>query len=388
MRSEQTKKRNQNRYDILRAIQSRGPLRRSDIARACGIRKSSITGLVDEMINQEVICNDKPERPRSPLVFTVGKWHTVAANVAEGEISFARVDLSGSVTDRFTVSITDDSYETIQKILVDGIEKLLKIMPDRNLGIGVSLTGIVDPVDGVCLCSINVPQLNGGRIKEYLSNRFAADVVVENDVRASLWAGIWFERFLAQYSNLLYLDITSGVGSSLLMNGTPHVGATFAAGELGHMCAGDEGRSCRCGKRDCLEAYCSIDAIKRDIIAVSPGLGSIKNAVDIAKEASRNVVIANVLDRAMERLSRLLSVLVAYIDPEVILLGNQDPTFYEVVTPMLKKHLLLRLQGCNSSEVDIKIVPSATDSALRGVAGLIINRAFKERFNDMDKDKR
>ena len=83
---------------------------------------------------------------------------------------------------------------------------------------------------------------------------------------------------------------------------------------------------------------------------------------------------------AMEHLSSLLAILVAYFDPDVILLGNQDPRFYEVVVPLLEKHLQQRLQGNYQDTVEMQIVPAAQNSALRGVAGLVIDTACLSSF--------
>ncbi|MFC1497084.1 ROK family protein [Verrucomicrobiota bacterium] len=381
MSSEQAKKRDRNRYTILSAIQSQGPLKRTELATKYSIRKSSVTSLVDELITREILCNKIAERPRSPMTFTSGKWFAVAVSVFVEEIHFGRIDLTGKIYDKLTLPLKGESQKELLEIISDGIGRMLKINPSRSLGIGIAVPGIVNSNDGICNYAINMPQLRDAKIGAYIKSKFNQSVMVENDVRASLWAGIWFERFLSNYRNVIYLDITSGISSALLVNGQRHVGATFSAGELGHMKAGDENRSCRCGKVDCLETYCSIEAICRDIHAIAPELGNLKSAVDIVDAAKDNVVVMNVLDRAMERLCRLLSVLVAYVDPDVILLGNQDPRFYELVLPMLKKHLLTQLQGCSSGEVDMHIVPSAMDSALRGVAGLVIDNAFKFNFH-------
>ncbi len=381
MSSEQTKKRNRNRYAILRAVQTHGPLKRSEIARICGIRKSSITGLVGELIEADVLCAKVPERPRSPLVFTTGEWFAVVAAIEEGELCFARVDLFGKIFDQTVTALSDQSYQAVEDALVTGLEKMLAINSDRVLGVGVSIPGIVDAKLGVSRCSINTPYLNGRPIGESLKKRLGVDVVIENDVRAGLWAGIWFEHFLASYNDVLYLEIAQGVGSALLINGKPHIGATFAAGEMGHMRAGSENRACCCGKQDCLETYASIDAIRKDILSIAPHLGPTLTAGDIAEASEDNQVVVNILDRAMEYLSTVLSVLVAYIDPDVILLGNQDPRFYEVVAPLIEKHMLVRLQGHYRTDIDIQVVPSAKHSALRGVAGLVIDQACQTTFN-------
>lgn len=380
MSSQQTEKRDSNRYSMLRAIQSNGPLKRSQIAEICNIRKSSITSLADELIEKEVICTRDPEKPRSALTFTSGKWFAVTAYVTEKEIQFARIDLAGKVYDKSAEKISAPTYDAIENTLSNNLNKLCALNHERTLGAGIALPGIVDSATGKCLCSINVPQINKQPTRDYIQKKLDIDVLIENDVRASLWAGIWFEHFLAQYKNVLYLDIAEGVSSALLLEGTPHAGANHAAGELGHMRAGDEHRLCRCGKEDCLETYCSIDALKEDILKVVPNAAPLDTAVQIAEAAEKNIVVSNILDRAMERLGRLLAVLIAYIDPEIILLGNQDPRFYQTVMPMLKRHLAVHLHGSSSKDIDIQIVPNAEDSALRGVAALVVDKAFQSNF--------
>lgn len=108
-----------------------------------------------------------------------------------------------------------------------------------------------------------------------------------------------------------------------------------------------------------------------------PQLGELKTASDIASACKENIAAFNVLERAIEKLCALLSVLVAYVDPAAILLGNQDPSFYEVVLPLMERHLAAHLEGCHSQRVDVKIVPAPTDSALRGVAGLVFEKSFR-----------
>ena len=64
-----------------------------------------------------------------------------------------------------------------------------------------------------------------------------------------------------------FIDITlgTGVGSGIVINGQMVYGCDGFAGELGHvtMVRGDEGRTCGCGRKGCLEAYCSATGVAR-----------------------------------------------------------------------------------------------------------------------------
>jgi len=58
--------------------------------------------------------------------------------------------------------------------------------PERILGVGVSMPGVVDSEAGVCKYVINIPLLQNAGLKSYMEKRFCYNVHVENDVRANL----------------------------------------------------------------------------------------------------------------------------------------------------------------------------------------------------------
>ena len=64
-----------------------------------------------------------------------------------------------------------------------------------------------------------------------------------------------------------FIDITlgTGVGSGIVINGQMVYGCDGFAGELGHvtMVRGKDGRVCGCGRKGCLEAYCSATGVAR-----------------------------------------------------------------------------------------------------------------------------
>jgi len=65
--------------------------------------------------------------------------------------------------------------------------------------------------------------------------------------------------------NFIVITLGTGVGSGIVVNGQLLYGSDGFAGELGHvtMVRGEEGRSCGCGRKGCLEAYCSATGVAR-----------------------------------------------------------------------------------------------------------------------------
>jgi glucokinase len=65
--------------------------------------------------------------------------------------------------------------------------------------------------------------------------------------------------------NFIVITLGTGVGSGIVVNGQLLYGHDGFAGELGHvtMVRGTEGRLCGCGRKGCLEAYCSATGVAR-----------------------------------------------------------------------------------------------------------------------------
>ncbi|MDY3355134.1 MAG: ROK family protein, partial [Prevotella sp.] len=65
--------------------------------------------------------------------------------------------------------------------------------------------------------------------------------------------------------DFIMITLGTGVGSGIVVNGELVYGHDGLAGELGHviMVRGEEGRLCGCGRRGCLEAYCSATGVAR-----------------------------------------------------------------------------------------------------------------------------
>lgn len=89
-------------------------------------------------------------------------------------------------------------------------------------------------------------------------------VAITNDANAAA-VGEMTYGVARGMKNFIMITLGTGVGSGIVVNGQVVYGSDGFAGELGHVIVvrGEEGRSCGCGRRGCLETYCSATGVAR-----------------------------------------------------------------------------------------------------------------------------
>ncbi len=126
----------------------------------------------------------------------------------------------------------------------------------RLLGVGIAVPGILSPDSGKLLYA---PTL---RIQDAsldaLYRAIPYPVHVDNDANCGGRAE-WFIR--EHQHNMAYLSLEGGVGGAIFIGDSLYAGVTQRSGEFGHMCIEPGGLPCSCGRRGCLEAYCSVRRI-------------------------------------------------------------------------------------------------------------------------------
>jgi len=367
-----------NRYKILKTLHLQGPLQRFQLADLCNIRKSSVTSIVNELMDSELVTPQDHRKKRNILVINDTGRHAAAAELSPGLVHAATISLRGVIHDIKEKKVPKGT--ALRKLMDIAAGMLRKEIGNNRkgiIGIGISCPGLIDSKKGVCIQAANIPGSQNILVQDSFKKYFRLPIHVENDVRCGLWASVWFEQLLKNFQNVFYIEITHGVGGALLVQGEIIQGCHFTAGEFGHIKAGDEGRNCRCGKKDCLETYCSIPAISREIQTISPAYRNVCSAEDITRSAEKNRRVHRVLDKAMCHMAKALVPVVAILDPQAFVLGNQESNFYNALIPFLQKHLLNGHNTIAHSTPRIFAASSGKHAAIKGIAGLVIQNYFK-----------
>ena len=131
--------------------------------------------------------------------------------------------------------------------------------------------------------------------------------------------------------NMLMVTLGTGVGGGIIINGQLYTGCNGIAGEIGHMVIRKDGEPCNCGRRGCLEAYCSAASLvrfaeraledgRKSVLAVHKGQLNAKQICD-AVDAG-DALAQELFDEYCGNLANGLASFVNLFQPESIVLGG------------------------------------------------------------------
>jgi len=101
-------------------------------------------------------------------------------------------------------------------------------------GIGVSVPGPVDPVEGVVTHPPNLQGWQDVPLRRMIEEKFDVPVYLGND--ANLGALAEFELGAGRgYKDMIYLTISTGIGSGIIVDGKLLIGSRGLGGECGHL---------------------------------------------------------------------------------------------------------------------------------------------------------
>ena len=147
------------------------------------------------------------------------------------------------------------------KALAPLIEKVGGIDKIKGMGIGAPngnfYTGNIE-------LAPNLPWKGIVPLSKLFHERWGIPVVLTNDANAAAIGEMTF-GVAKGMKNFIMLTLGTGVGSGIVVNGELVYGCDGFAGELGHVIVdrGPEARLCGCGRKGCLETYCSATGVAR-----------------------------------------------------------------------------------------------------------------------------
>lgn len=246
---------------------------------------------------------------------------------------FGVVDARGNVISKSAIKTgthTDvnlyiqDLYDEMIKLIdtAGGVEKF------KGIGVGAPngnyYTGNIE-------FAPNLPWKGVIPFAKLMAEKFGIPVALTNDANAAAIGEMTY-GVARGMKNFIMITLGTGVGSGIVIDGKLVYGHDGFAGELGHTTAiRENGRLCGCGKKGCLETYCSATGVARsarEILASSTQESLLRNipvdsitSKDVFEAAMEGDEIAkDIFAFTGKILGQSLADFVAFSAPEAIVL--------------------------------------------------------------------
>lgn len=261
--------RKQNRNRVFRYIySSEMPVTKQDVAQNLNLSLPTVGQNLKELQEaglletQGTFDSTGGRKPRAIGVAS-GVKCSVGIMLSMYHVHMVCIDLRAKVIAQKALERDFEDSEDYFQYIASALEEFLdenQLERERLLGVGIAVPGIPDEQRGIITLSrtLSSKDISISKLTEHIPYQ----CFVENDANAGGVAEWWNHQ---EHENMVYLSIQRGVGGAVLLDGVRYMGHHHHSGEFGHMCIVPGGQRCLCGRRGCLEAYCSTARISTDL---------------------------------------------------------------------------------------------------------------------------
>lgn len=384
-----------NKVKTLKLIRQRDGISRAEIAKDAGLSPSTVTRIVDSLVNEERLVvevgagiSSGGRRP-TRLQFAGAENYVIGIDLGTTQIMAALVNLNAEIIQEVQVETrASRNFETVMSDIGEIIQTLKSnpVITGRNLfGIGIAVPGLVTRRRNIVEYSPNFNWHNVD-IRTALKKQCDLPIIIGNVTRV-MALGEKFFGIGQNYQNFVVLNVGYGIGAGIIVDGQPVYGKRGMAGEIGHVpLEYDSDLKCACGRFGCLEALASGRAIAKaavdgiaagissDLLTRANGNPDLITTKLVAKAASNGDAFSNeLLEKAANYLGVGVAILMNLFAPEVVILGGGVTESGPVLLNKVRKVALAKAMQDITDGVNIQLATFGKNAALMGAISLVLN---------------
>lgn len=311
--------------------------------------------------------------------------YCVGVDIGGMSIKAGVVDRDGNILrkGRVPTDVAGGSHKIINDIA--GLVRSLIDPNDRDfVGIGIGCPGAINSATGTVDKAYNL-NWTGVPLAEELARHINKPIKVSNDANVAALGETKY-GVGRMYNNTIMLTLGTGVGGGIVIDGKLYEGNESKGAELGHMVLVVDGEPCSCGRRGCMEAYCSASALIRDTKRMmerdrnslmwkfSPSLDAVdgRTAFECAKQGdgAANQVVSDYIKYLGEGMLNYANI----FRPQAIILGGGVCAQGDYLIYKLKDYCKDRHYGFyGMPRFDILVAQLGNDAGIIGAAGLLLS---------------
>ena len=365
-----------NRRIVLNLIRTRQPISRADLARVSGLQRSTISLIVEQLIQENWVLEGptgRLPRGRRPTFLRLNDERVIiAVDIRPVYTTVALADANGKFISQEAM-VTPADPENALESLIACIQRIKKTSGGRMIeGIGISLPGRFDPTSDRLVFAPNLVWRDVD-LRGPIARETGLEVEMENAANACVLACVWFDRM--EERNLVVVTVSEGIGTGLYANGQLVRGVHGMAGEFGHVPLDPKGPVCSCGSRGCWEVFASNRAGLRYYLEESSDPGGLSFPDLLSRAEHGDSRAAQALEKMAHYLGRGMRMIVAGLAPErIVVVGDLTRSWHrfgKVIEAEVQDQVL-------PGGVPPRLVPAYEDgmARLRGTVALVLQKHF------------
>ncbi|MED5373823.1 MAG: ROK family protein [Myxococcota bacterium] len=361
---------------MLRLIWAEQQLSRAEVSRKVGLSRSTVTGIVSDLIDQGLVFEARMARSRGgrpPILLQVREdfRHLVGVELGASHISAVVTDLRGRALRHAHRSVdVQGDPERAQQVLVELILQLLQeqgLSPSDLAGVGL---GVPCPLSSPDQLDPNIlPAWSGHAPGARLVEALGVPVLMENDANLGALAELWWGAGQG-VGDFSYIKVATGVGAGHIIGGRVYRGGGGIAGEIGHTTIDIHGPPCRCGLNGCLEAL-----VGRQSLEQRTGM-SLQQILDGA--ALREPAALEAITEAGTALGIAVANLLNLLNPARVILGGTLTRAGDLLLEPMRLSLAQRALFTSVARSKVVLTTLGEDAVARGAATLVLEAALQD----------
>ena len=388
----------QSRETILDIVRiTPGGVSRSQLAHDLGVSRAAITGLVNDLLARQVLREvgsrtSNGGRRSVMLDLNPRAGRLLGIDIGATHITLVVTDLAAQVLGEVE---NPWAIERGPEACLQQVDRLARELLRRTGGrpetplrvIGAGVPGPVSEGQGLVTAPPIMPGWHGFPIRERMQALWGKPVRLLND--ADLGAlGEWAYGAARGIQDMVYIKVGTGIGAGFLLGGQVYLGASGAAGEIGHITLDPEGPLCTCGNRGCLEAMAGGAALaRRAIQAIRAGTPTVLaqhtpleslTARDIGEAAHRGDHMSQQLLADAGRLIGIsAATLVNLVNPQRVVVGGGVAQVGDLLLNPIRDAVRRRSLRASAEVVQVQAAMLGRRSTAMGAVALAQHHAVR-----------
>jgi transcriptional regulator of PTS gene len=360
------------KINIIRYYINNGENTLADLGKEMDLSVPTVTKLVGELIDEGYVVDfgkQETNGGRRPNIYGVNpdSGYFLGVDIKRFRINIALINFKGDMVESkssipFFYENTQDSFDKLC-IIINNFVDNLSISKPKILSAGINISGRVNTETGH---SYSLYFFSEKPLTEIFQERLGMHVTVDNDSRSMAY-GEYINGVVNGEKNILFVNVSWGLGLGIFIDGKLYYGKSGFAGEFGHLNVFDNEILCHCGKKGCLETQASGSFIHRRFLEkIAEGNSSIlekriKNGETIIQEdileaaLKEDMLAIELIEEVGNTLGKHIAGLINLFNPELVIIGGVVATTGDYLLLPIKSTVKKYSLNLVSKDTSIKL---------------------------------